>query len=315
MKNILIFVTALGLVACGGESVTTPDVSLPQQSVVQPQAANPEAPAAEPEEDASNGRAPSATVNPDGSVTFNNETYHSSGKDICYFKKGPHPQQLLYTYDGNFAASSVTNVPFPKEVTAPECGSIEIQIDVVNDGACGSPSNALPGLLAWGYVTLTDEGEWIEQEAVRENEGEWGECHQLDVSSSTWGHKPKCEPEKIEGVKERTYDRVVYSTNSCASSKELREVSRTTLTETEKCSFTTERKQCDTAICHTENKQYCDIFGNCKKKQDGWFLFKKWQCQNIPPGVPGHYDNHFDHPQHDDYFGECNVVKCYEIRN
>lgn len=180
------------------------------------------------------------------------------------------------------------------------------------------------------YETCTDEkrisieevarqtvqlpGTWITQEPVRENESDWGKCEEKvkqSFSALTGGNPPPPQYDECEGVQSRTYDEVVYEVNSCT--KDKREKSRTQKTEEQDCEY-----QCLARICHTQNDKWCGWLG-CK---NNWYIgaVKKWQCQNVPPGTPGHYPNHFDHQQHDDFFGECGPVggtseQCYSITN
>ena len=150
-------------------------------------------------------------------------------------------------------------------------------------------------------------------EPVRENVSEWSEC--IEGLSDIMCKKPKpepiCTPEKRSGYKTRTFELVTYEVNSCT--EKAREVLREAGEESEKCSFETSEKTCDTGITHTENKKYCGWLG-CRNKPY-WGSSLKWQCQSVPPGVPGHYDNHFGKNGHDDFFGEPTSDKCYEIRN
>ena len=175
--------------------------------------------------------------------------------------------------------------------------------------------------------TVQLPGTWITQEPVREKESDWGKCEEkVKQSFSALTNQPPPQYDECKGMQSRTYDEVVYEVNSCT--KEKREKSRTQKTEEQPCEY-----QCLARICHTENKQYCgeklnkntseweyvcqNQYWNNTTKPDP---VKKWQCQNVPPGVPGHYDNHFNKIGHDDFFGECGPVggtseQCYSITN
>jgi len=150
--------------------------------------------------------------------------------------------------------------------------------------------------------------EWLEQDPIRENESEYDVC--VPIVAAT--HIPD-EPPTVDclGQKSRTVDIVVYEVNSCT--QETREKSRETITETTECIT-----QCEQPLCHTQNAQYCmwhnGEWKNCKNHR---YIFsqKVWQCQNVPPGTPGHYPNHFGANSHDDFWGVCSTQKCYNIVN
>ncbi len=145
----------------------------------------------------------------------------------------------------------------------------------------------------------------IEQPPVRENEGEWGECSKR-LSASTNNNPPPPQYTECPGIKGRTVEIVIYQIDSCTQVKT--EKSRVTITETAECTY-----ECLSELCHTEHDMWCGWLG-CK---NSWYLgaVKKWQCQNVPPGTPGHYPNHFNANQHADFFGLCNLDSCYEITN
>ena len=132
--------------------------------------------------------------------------------------------------------------------------------------------------------------EWIEQKFVRENETPYGACEEGEPS---FLHTT---PPTIDcpGHKTRTVDIVIYEINSCT--QEQREKSRTNIEEQAPCVA-----QCEQAMCHTERPRL----------HDGRI---KWQCQNVPPGTPGHFPGHFNWP-HGDFFGPCTSQKCYNITN
>jgi hypothetical protein len=134
---------------------------------------------------------------------------------------------------------------------------------------------------------------WDAQEPVRENETEYGACEQGGPTVDT------NDPPTIDcpGHKTRTVEIVIYEINSCT--EETREKSRIKAEEQAPCTA-----QCEQAFCHTEHAQIVD-----------WSPFTvKWQCQNVPPGTPGHWPNHFSWP-HGDFFGSCTEAKCYSITN
>lgn len=144
------------------------------------------------------------------------------------------------------------------------------------------------------------ESSWIAQTPVRENESSWGACEQGAVTARTQSQPLPFPKVDCDGHKSRTFDLVTYEINSCTEQK--REKSRTSKTEQEACTATCEVKD----ICHTENSKW------------KWYqnhLVEQWQCENVPPGVPGHNPNHFNTNGHDDFFGACTAAKCYEIRN
>ena len=142
-------------------------------------------------------------------------------------------------------------------------------------------------------VPCTCVVEWIPGPEIRENETGYGLCEQgapeFDALTQTKPPTADC-----PGHKSRTVDIVIYETNSCT--QEVREKSRINIEEQDKCVA-----QCEQAFCHTERAR--------------WVITKlMWQCQNVPPGTPGHYPNHFNWP-HGDFFGECTEEKCYSITN
>lgn len=133
--------------------------------------------------------------------------------------------------------------------------------------------------------------EWIAQEPVRENETEYGLCVEGEPTSFL---ATRTDPPTIDcpGHKSRTVDIVIYEMNSCT--QETREKSRFNVEEQKPCTA-----QCEQAFCHTENYKWSS---------------GKWQCQNVPPGTPGHWPGHFNWP-HGDFFGPCVPSKCYNITN
>ncbi|HUW10985.1 MAG TPA: hypothetical protein VM537_14740 [Anaerolineae bacterium] len=147
------------------------------------------------------------------------------------------------------------------------------------------------------------EEEWVEQKPVIENVGKWSECRPgtLNFTNTIPPVYTEC-----EGVMSRNYDKVVYEVNSCT--QETREKTRRSRTEESPCGY-----QCLASLTHTENKKYCGWLG-CSNKYY-WGSSVKWQCQSVPPGAPGHYDNHFNKNGHDDFFGEPTAEKCYNVTN
>ena len=198
-----------------------------------------------------------------------------------------------------------------------------------------------------GRQTVPLPGTWIEQEPVNENYGKWGECEEATQSSTSaagifsalsgGGPDYPTKPCTKDGVKSRTYDRVIYEINSCTEDKRVKS-STTNLIETAPCTFDT---LCPLEFCHTENDKWCkneeewckkaDFTGSCKPYKDsdhGYIYYhiyedcgrssdgavKKWQCQNRPPETNGHME-HFNDDNHDDFLGKCNTDKCYNILN
>ena len=104
----------------------------------------------------------------------------------------------------------------------------------------------------------------------------------------------------------RTFERVLYEINSCTQERRVK--LRKQDIEESVCGY-----KCLAGITHTERKRYCGWAG-CKSN---WYIGSsvKWQCQSVPPGTPGHYDNHFGRNGHDDYFGDPKPSKCYNIAN
>jgi hypothetical protein len=145
---------------------------------------------------------------------------------------------------------------------------------------------------------------------------EWGECVDKnpkpgDLLIST------IDPQYTQcpGVKSRSIRTVIEEISSCTQNRRTK--SDVTSEETAECTY-----QCLQAVCHTQNDKWCDPNGTCHN--DWWFgRVKKWQCQNVPPGTPGHFPQHFNVNQHDDFFGNapaCGPVggtsdKCYSITN
>lgn len=167
--------------------------------------------------------------------------------------------------------------------------------------------------------------EWIEQSPVRENETDYGDCVPLLATHTTPPPTVDC-----PGTQSRTVDIVVYEINSCT--EETREKSRNNITESAECTA-----QCEQPICHTQNKRegtttvtkWCKYrtqsCSSCRTTRTSTYKYSKtctvgngvykWQCQNVPPGTPGHYPNHFNANSHDDFFGPCVPSKCYSIVN
>lgn len=161
------------------------------------------------------------------------------------------------------------------------------------------------------------EAEWIEQDPKFEY-GEYGKCKsrgsddEEDDFLQSFGQNDINPPQDTcKGTKSRRVVKTINEVNSCT--QEVRKKSVEPYKETTECEY-----QCTAALCHTEHRQYCgdgpDGRPFCQKKpfESG---VVKWQCQNVPPGKPGHYPNHFDANEHDDFFGSCSVEKCYEIKN
>jgi hypothetical protein len=307
-KTFAVLAAATMLYACHSNS-PSPESDFPTGNSVVPgsvSGAN-QTPTAEPAE----------TTSPAGiKITNSGNVLNPTGTTYtaCLFDAPYGEGQLIDEWK---AKPGKTSFSYESDSCAPLVG----QIDIIDRAKCPNSPHGLVALAANPNVRIPAfGGTWEPKEPIRENVSEWSECQPVEFAESTHGHKPpKCEPEKVEGQKIRTFDLVLYEVNSC--SEQLREVRRTTKQESRKCSFETGEKVCDAGIVHTENEKWCGytFVGHHLKYvcQKNWFLFseKKWQCQGVPPGVPGHYPNHFDHPQHDDYFGEPDEEHCYDIRN
>jgi hypothetical protein len=183
--GVLLIAVALLLVGCSGDSVTAPEtVSAPAPAAAAAPVA-PEAPAAVPVPD---GPAPTATVANNGTVTLNNITGHNVTRDICYFKEGPHPQELLLVGEVKASAKQSSTVPLPNDVLAEKLGLTtaeceaegEVQVDVVKVGRCEGGSNNLgPSLIAFArHVPVTFATEEGEPKITRVSTpvSEWSEC-------------------------------------------------------------------------------------------------------------------------------------------
>ncbi len=169
----------LGLVltayGCGGEGgsnargVASP--TLPEATIVEPpEGASPQpaAPA-----DAST-LTPQITISPAGVVSISNPTGHSVAREVCWFRNGHHPQELLETTSTELGPGESGLWPLPANL----CG-IELQVDVVKRGRCQLGSANLGHIDAYRYVNVAC-GETIppcETELqITYEEGPWSEC-------------------------------------------------------------------------------------------------------------------------------------------
>jgi hypothetical protein len=306
---------ALALFGCGkAENPVQQDFSLPSHEAptAAPAAIAPAAPAAVPA--AADGPAPTATVE-GGVVTLLNGTGHPVSRDICYFKEGPHPQELLLVKEIKAVPGATSTLSFPNDALAEKLGlteaecsaSGEVQVDVVKTGRCEQGSaNLGPSLIAFERhvpVSFERPAEPAGEEVLIDT-SDWETIACEDVPEGTQFVK-NCKKTEICKCKVQTL--TFEQKFTCAASSSTRTEKRY-------------KKKCQTVhaedICHTEKPRYCYTREGEEycSKDNAWYKQKKWQCQNVPPLTPGHL-NHFQHTQHADFHGKCNTRKCYEIRN
>lgn len=243
------------------------------------------------------GDTPTVIINKrDCSAVINNPTNHPFSRNICVYRiNGSVYDQTLVGQTGLGTAEAHSQIT----LKAPHCLGLEcettynVQCDPFAGEECPeNPNDTEKGI----FTQITTEPccveQWIQQEPVRENETEWSDCVPGGVELSTVQNPPTVD---CPGHKSRFVDIVTYETNSCT--RAVREASRIQIEEQQPCTA-----QCEQPICHTENFRIDKGF--------------RWKCQNVPPGVPGHWPNHFEaFPAHNDFFGECTENKCYSITN
>lgn len=284
------------LVGCNGDKVSLTDQTTAPTQAVEP------APVAQAQPQAAIGGEASATIWEHGAVDVTGP-YEGA---VCYFEAGPHEQTLLGQQPVNVGAGQQERYHLPGDINR-ALGDTCVQIDV---GMNCSRSSIIPGMLAAAYIGDCDntplcEDTWVALDPVRENYTEWSECGLVRQACDTPAEYTEC-----EGFMYRTYEEVVVEQNSCDGSQ--RERSRRTVREESPCGV-----KCLSELVHTEKPRYCyTIHGEnyCSKH---WLPFssKKWQCQSVPPGSSGHYPNHFDTRNHDDYFGVPDENHCYKVLN
>ena len=206
-------------VSCGdspGPTTSSPSAYSPGDAaanVPPAQPADAEQPAAAPETDLSHN-SPQGIVDPlTGVVTINNFTHHSLDLEICYFKAGPHPQQLLTVQQAPVAADR-KGVTFqvPVEELDLGCDPLELQVDIVRNHTCDRGSNnleLLPGDQVAAFPTIPGDNPWIKED--KKEYGDW----------SKWTGCSEVNRETCVGTRTRAIDWLQYEREKCGPARRV----------------------------------------------------------------------------------------------